>query len=133
MECRKNNRMPLKAVKMLIFVLTASLLTSCYYDNEEELYPGSGVPCDTTGVTYGNSVAPLMASNCNGCHSEASPAGNIVTSTYDGLRSAVNSGILRKAINHESGAAPMPQGGNKLSACDLAKVDAWINQGAPQN
>mgnify|MGYP000847479915 FL=1 len=113
---------------LLIFV------NSCYYDNEEYLYPGlPGSECDTTGVTWSGTVAPLMASNCNACHSPASPSGNVVTSTYDGLKTAVNSGKFWKAINHEAGASPMPQGGNKLPACDLKKIKAWIDAGAPQN
>ncbi|MHC1775063.1 MAG: hypothetical protein AB9834_06560 [Lentimicrobium sp.] len=121
-------------LNLLVFALSAFMVTSCYYDNEEYLYPElPGGQCDTTGITYSGFVAPLMASNCNSCHSEASPSGNVITSTYAGLKTAVNSGVFRKAINHESGASAMPQGGNKLPSCELLKIDAWINQGAPQN
>ena len=121
-------------LNLAVFILTAMMVTSCYYDNEEYLYPGlPGGECDTTGVTYDLVVAPILASNCNSCHNPASPSGNVVTSTYDGLKTVVNSGIFRKAINHESGASAMPRNGNKLSSCDLLKIDAWINQGAPQN
>lgn len=117
----------------LLFALTVAV-SSCYYDKEEELYPQiPGSECDTTNVSYAQFVAPLMASNCNGCHSEAAPSGNVVTSTYAGLKASVNSGQLRKAINHESGASAMPKGGNKLPACELLKIDAWIASGAPQN
>ncbi|NTW25939.1 MAG: cytochrome c [Lentimicrobium sp.] len=116
------------------FVFITLMVTSCYYDNEEYLYPElPGGECDTTGVTYSGVVSPLMASNCNGCHSPAAPSGGVVTSTYEGLKTAVNNGSFRKAINHETGASPMPKNGNKLPDCDLKKIDAWINQGAPQN
>jgi hypothetical protein len=27
----------------------------------------------------------------------------------------------------------MPQGGNKLNSCDLAAINAWIDDGAPNN
>lgn len=121
-------------INLIIFAMSAFLVTSCYYDNEEYLYPElPGGQCDTTGVTYSAFVAPLLASNCNSCHNEATSNGNVITSTYTGLKTAVNSGVFRKAINHESGASAMPQGGNKLPSCELLKIDAWINQGAPQN
>lgn len=121
-------------IKLTGFVLVVFAVTSCYYDNEEYLYPDlPGGECDTTGITYAGFVAPLLAANCNTCHSEAAPQGNVVTSTYDGLKIVVNSGQFRKAINHEQGALPMPQNGSKLSSCNLKKIDAWINQGAPQN
>ncbi|MBL7904526.1 MAG: hypothetical protein JNL22_05845 [Bacteroidales bacterium] len=122
----------LKLTALLVALTVA--VSSCYYDKEEELYPQiPGSECDTTNVSYAQFVAPLMATNCNGCHSEAAPSGNVVTSTYEGLKISVNSGQFRKAINHESGASAMPQGGNKLPACELLKIDAWIASGAPQN
>lgn len=134
MNRKKNIFIAGSLIKLAVFAFLAIMVSSCYYDNEEELYPGlPGSECDTTSVTYSGTVAPLLAANCNSCHSPASASGNVVISTYDGLKTAVNSGIFRKAINHESGASPMPQGGNKLPACDLKKIDAWINQGAPQN
>jgi hypothetical protein len=121
-------------LKIFGFTFITIFVTSCYYDNEEYLYPElPGGQCDTTGVTYSAVVAPILASNCNACHNPATPSGNVITSTYDGLKTVVNSGIFRKAINHESGASPMPKNGNKLPACELLKIDAWINQGAPQN
>jgi len=121
-------------LKIFGFPIISILITSCYYDNEEFLYPGlPGGQCDTTGVTYSAVVAPILATNCNSCHNPASPSGNVITSTYNGLKTVVNSGIFRKAINHESGASSMPKNGNKLPACELSKIDAWINQGAQQN
>ncbi|MBW6489733.1 MAG: hypothetical protein K0B15_00935 [Lentimicrobium sp.] len=94
-------------------------LNSCYYDKEEYLYPDlPGGECDTTTVFYSAFVAPLLASGCNSCQSPASPSGGVITSTNDGLKTAVNSVQFRKAINHEAGASPMPKNGNKLSACE---------------
>ncbi|PKP01345.1 MAG: hypothetical protein CVU14_05410 [Bacteroidetes bacterium HGW-Bacteroidetes-9] len=115
------------------FALLAVMVTSCYYDSEDYLYPQLPGGCDTTGVTYSGVVSPILASNCNSCHSPASPSGNVITSTYEGLKTAVDNGSFRKAINHEAGASPMPKNGNKLPVCDLNKIDAWLNQGAPQN
>ncbi len=61
------------------------MVTSCYYDNEEYLYPElPGGECDTSWVSYSALFLLFMATNCNGCHSPASPTGGVVTSTYDG-------------------------------------------------
>jgi len=122
-------------LKAIVPVLVFGFLTSsCYYDSEEYLYPQlPGGNCDTTGVTYSGLVAPILASNCNSCHSTEAPSGSVITSTYDGLMVAINSGQFRKAINHLSGASAMPKNGSKLPSCELSRIDAWLNQGAPQN
>lgn len=134
MELRTTKSAARAFFKLTVFLLFSALTTSCYYDNEEYLYPGlPGGSCDTSGVTYTGFVAPLLSANCNSCHSASNPSGGVVTSTYDGLIQTVNSGQFRKAINHLDGALPMPQGGNMLTSCELSKIDAWINQGAPQN
>jgi len=106
------------------------LLNSCYYDNEEDLYLGSNT-CDTTNVTYSQSVAPVFAGYCNSCHSGSSPSGNINTDSYASVKSNISR--IQGAINHESGYSPMPQNSGKLSACDLTKIDIWISQGMPDN
>lgn len=118
----------------LLLISTALMLTislhSCYYDNEEDLYPGS-TACDTSNVTYTNSVAPVFAGNCNSCHGSVSPSGNITTDNYSSVKANISR--IRGAVNHQSGFSPMPQNASKLSACDLTKIDVWINQGMPNN
>jgi len=112
-----------------VLVLVFSL-SGCYYDNEEELYPGSNT-CDTSNVTYSNSVAPVFAANCNSCHSGGSPSGNIITDNYTSVKANISR--IRGAINHQSGFSSMPQNGSKLPSCELTKIDVWINQGMPNN
>jgi len=120
---------PLISVLLLMFSISG-----CYYDNEEDLYPGSS-NCDTSNVTYSNSVAPVFANangaNCNSCHSSSNPSGNIVTDNYTSVKANISR--IRGAINHQSGFSPMPQNGSKLSVCELTKIDVWINQGMPNN
>lgn len=131
MELRTINRksmLPLLGMAAFLLIMASS----CYYDNEEYLYPDP-TPCDTTNVTYSGSVAPVMAANCNGCHSTASPSAGIITDNYNSLKSIAESGVLQGAINHQSGYSPMPKGGNKLNSCDLTKIDVWINAGTPNN
>jgi hypothetical protein len=111
------------------------LLQACYNDIEEELYPPNGPGnCDTSAVRFSSTVTVLFSNNgCIGCHSSAAPSGNIILNTYTGAKAAATSGRLLGAINHSPGFTPMPLGGNKMQPCDIAKIKAWIDAGAPQN
>jgi hypothetical protein len=116
-----------------IFFLSATVISSCYYDVEEELY-GSGGPCDTAGTTYSTTVVSLLQNyGCLGCHSGASASGNIRLDSYNNVKIQADNGRLFGAINHSAGYAPMPQGGNKMLSCDINKIKAWIDAGSPNN
>jgi hypothetical protein len=106
--------------------------TSCYYDNEEELYPNPPT-CDTTNITYSGTVAPILEINCNTCHNSVNQQGGIITDNYDDLQTVINNGSFRGAINHLDGYSPMPQGGEKLNECDLTQINFWLDNGAPNN
>lgn len=116
---------------MIVFFLLI-IANSCYYDNEEYLYPNP-TNCDTTNVTYAATVAPILATSCNSCHSSSSPSAGIITDNYNGLQVVINNGKFRGAINHLSGYSPMPKGGSKLNSCDLTKINTWLDAGAPNN
>lgn len=123
----------MKEIKLLVLFSIISIgisLSGCYYDNEEDLYPG-GTACDTTNVSYTANIAPVFAAQCNTCHSGGAPAGNIATDNYNSVKNNISR--IKGAINHTSGFSPMPQGGNKLTTCELAKIDAWINKGMQNN
>ena len=120
---------------LIIFLSCVFVLTACYRDNEEELYPpGTGGGCETTGVTYLGTVAPLLQSNgCIGCHSGSAPSGNISLQSYSNVRANALNGKLYGAINHAAGFSPMPKGGNKMSTCNISKIKAWVDAGALNN
>jgi hypothetical protein len=40
---------------------------------------------DTMGFTYGNSAQYILANNCDGCHSGATPPGDYSTDSYAGV------------------------------------------------
>jgi hypothetical protein len=120
---------PIKLVLITAIILTLAT-SSCYYDNEEDLYPGSST-CDTNNVTYSASVAPVFAGYCNSCHSGSAPSAGIKTDTYTSVTANIIS--IRGAINHEPGYLAMPQNGGKLPGCDLTKIDIWIRLGMPNN
>jgi hypothetical protein len=120
-----------KRIVILFFV--EMLLSGCYRDVEELLYPQNGA-CNTSGVTYSGTVVPLLQSHgCLGCHNGAAPSGNISLQGYNNIKAVVQSGKLYGAISHAPGFSPMPQGGNKMSACNISKIKAWIEAGFPNN
>lgn len=113
--------------------MTGLLLASCFYDNEERLYPESA-NCDATAVaTFSAEVLPLLNGRCNGCHSGTSPSGGIKLNTYSEVIKYVNDGSLIGSIEHRSGFSPMPKNGSKMSACQIQEIQSWIDAGALDN
>lgn len=122
-----------KITGLIIFApLLVWAMSSCYYDNEEYLYP-EPLDCDTTNVTYTGTVVPVLEANCNSCHNQVSQQGGVITDNYNDLKVAIENGSFRGAINHINGWSPMPKGGNKLPECDLTKINLWLDRGAPNN
>lgn len=107
------------------------LTTSCYKDNEEHLYPGTA--CDTENVSFSADIWPVVSSNCVGCHSGAAASGGVRMDNYAEWVEAINGGRVMGAIRHESGFSPMPKGGGKLSNCSVSQIEAWIEDGMPDN
>lgn len=117
----------------IILLVISTIFSSCYYDIEEDLFPGNGA-CDTNGVTYTATVLPALQSNgCLGCHSGSAPSGNIPLDGYNNVKAAAMNGKLYGTISYAAGYSPMPQGGNKMSACNINRIKAWIDAGAPNN
>lgn len=122
----------MKRLKLFAYLLLITALQSCYYDNEEDLYP-ENAECDTNNVTYTTTIAPLMEANCNSCHNTNTPNAGVITNNYTDLKVVADNGQLWGAVNHEQGYSPMPKNQAKLLKCDLAKIEAWLNAGAPDN
>ncbi len=104
---------------------------SCYYDNEEDLYPPTD--CMTENMSYQSDVEPIISNNCYVCHSANTNNGDVTLEGYDEIINYVNSGQLMGAINHDPGFSPMPQNAPKLDDCSISKIDSWIADGAPNN
>lgn len=107
------------------------VFASCYYDVEEVLYPPS--ECVTENMSYQSDIRPILQSNCYVCHSAAANTANITLEGHTSLLAYVNNGRLLGAIRHQSGFSPMPQNASQLRACDIAKIESWIESGAPDN
>jgi hypothetical protein len=123
---------------LFLTLILGSMVTGCYYDNEECLYPEGTVPCDTANVTFSGTIWPIINDNCVACHSGGTPSGNVSLENYDDISSAAqiepgNYGSLYGVMSWAQGNSPMPKNGEKLSDCILRQVEIWIENGTPDN
>ncbi len=90
--------------------------------------------CDTlTLASFTNHIQPILQSACLGCHTTTAPSGSVALETYAEIKTQITNGKLIGSVKHLTGFSPMPRGGAKLSDCDIAKLEKWIAQGAPNN
>ena len=119
-----------------LFIFTLAILaiysSSCYYDNEEELYPQLN-SCNTDSMSYANNIVPILNDYCLSCHSTSANQGGVNMEGYNQVKSYVTNEKLIKSIRHDSGVSQMPKNADKLDSCTIAKVAAWIDQGALNN
>lgn len=110
-------------------------LTSCYYDNEEELYPkpDNKIACGDAPVTFSSDVSPIISSNCLQCHSQAANMGNVILEGYTQIKIYADNGQLYGVVSHSQGFSPMPKNMAKLSDCNIAIIKKWIDSGSPNN
>lgn len=112
------------------FCICMLVLSACKYHNEDDLYPS----CNTNNISFSGTVTQLLTSyGCIGCHNNSVPTARVNLETHLGTVEATQNGRLLGAISHASGFKPMPQGGRKMSDCEISKIKAWIDAGKPNN
>lgn len=124
-------RKKISVVLPVFFLLLLAVPFSCYYDNEEYLYPGQ--QCDISDVSFSADIQPVLQQYCVSCHNISLPSGNVILESYNDILVVVNNGRFAGAINHQAGFSPMPQGQPQLPSCPLLMINTWLEQGAPQN
>lgn len=116
------------------FVTISLFAVSCYYDNEEALYPSVNSSCDTANVTFSGKIVPLLANNCLSCHSNAiaaSAGNNVRLENYADVKSRTTA--IAGSLKHSGTYSPMPKNGGKLNSCLISQFDIWLRNGAPDN
>lgn len=118
-----------------IMILFCGMMVACSKENEQNLTGTVITPptCDTINMQLTANVTPIFRANCYGCHGNGSGMGGVRLDVYTNLKVWATGGNLLGAITHAAGYSPMPQGGAKLSDCDINKIRAWINRGALNN
>lgn len=134
-------------MKKLLFPLFAiaiaftTTIVSCSKDNEQDIVdnpdnpnnPGGGGSCDTVNMQYARDIQPIISASCYSCHGNGNVSGGVSLGNYAGVKTQADNGNLLHVINHDPGYPAMPQGGAKLSDCNINKIRSWINHGALNN
>jgi hypothetical protein len=112
------------------------IVSGCYYNSEEFLYPEINNQCDTSDITFTGSVSPVLSQYCFSCHSNTTAAaygGNIKLEDYVDVKTYADNGRLLGAIQHSPGYSAMPRGAGKLSDCTIKTIRIWTEDGTPNN
>lgn len=117
---------------ILRFGALVFLASSCYYDNKEELYQHSDTGCDTVDISFKSTIVPILEANCYRCHSGATPTFSLDLSSYTDVKRVADNGAL---VGRLKGTIipQMPYGSSPLPDCQIAQIEAWVNDGAPNN
>jgi hypothetical protein len=114
-------------ISILAFVAATLMFTgACRHE------PIDGPPvippddCDTSNVTYQGTVFPILDQHCLSCHSGDTPEGGLDFTSYATVAFVAENGNLLGAIRHEDGFSNMPPVGEKLSDCDIRKIEIWV-------
>ena len=88
--------------------------------------------CDTTKYTFAAVVNPIISNNCSSCHNDNYKSGGISLSNYTNIAAIAQNGKLVGTIGKSSGYPLMPPG-NKISDCNIVKIQKWVKSGYPNN
>jgi len=120
---------------LVSLVLGLSLLSGCYYDSKEYLYPTLNTVCDSVSTqTYDATISKILNDNCVSCHSGSSPSGGVLLNSYTNVKTQVDNGQLLGSILHSSGftgSKAMPPS-SSLDDCSINAIKKWIKNTAPQ-
>lgn len=109
-----------------ILLLLGFALFSCGDDEDE---------CDTSDVTYTNSIASIFNASCalSGCHVDGNEANAFFSlEGYANSKAVADFGRIVGAVSHQTDFSPMPKDQDKLDQCNIDKITAWVNAGAPE-
>lgn len=116
---------------IVILILTVILISGCYNNKEELLYPGSTNPvdCNTVQAKFGADIFPLMTAKCaiGGCHDPVTAQGGVVFTNYAQISSKKDR-IYTRAVIEKT----MPANGPLLPD-EVKKLKCWIEGGALNN
>lgn len=115
-----------------IILFSILILSSCYYDNKEDLYVFYQNQCDTTAISYSLDIEPIIDVQCKICHQQPTPDAGLSLENYDEVKAIAVNGSLVHSINATGGYSIMPVSG-KMIQCNIDKIDAWIQAGTPNN
>lgn len=94
--------------------------------NVEEDHENNSVDCSVVKAYYTENVAPILSSNCIGCHSGSTASAGLHLDSYTSVYSAIQSGNVLDRVNRDDELL-MPQGGPKLSQPNLDILQTFFD------
>ncbi|NNC83915.1 MAG: hypothetical protein HKN79_10080 [Flavobacteriales bacterium] len=113
--------------------LTAEQIQMIYDWIAQGAQDNSCSSCDTTEVTFAQTIYPIIELKCQGCHSGAQPSSGLSLEDYGDISTIAISGALYSSITGSNGYPLMPYNSNALPACEIDLIQTWILEGAPDN
>jgi mono/diheme cytochrome c family protein len=87
--------------------------------------------CDTTKFLFSTTIAPLLKTNCNTCHSAGNAQnGGIDLTVFAIVQAYAANGKLLGSIKHTAGYSAMPKGMAQLTSCEITQFTKWIGAGS---
>jgi len=117
-----------KLKKIINVVLFPFILFSGCENNVEENSEDNPVDCTEVETYYTENVAPILESNCTGCHSGPTPTAGLSLDSYSNVRAAIKTGDVLDRVNRNSGDGGfMPNGGTKLLDANLEILQTFFD------
>jgi hypothetical protein len=122
-----------------VAIVASGYLSACSYTYEPPR------PCDLPlTVSYQSNVLPILKQQCYSCHSadkyKTETSNTLNMEDFTSLKYYAmpaygidNVSYLVGNISHAPGFQPMPKDAQKLSACEIAIIQAWVDAGALNN
>ena len=84
--------MNLKNILLLNLMLV--LVSSCYYDNAEALYPNADINCDTVNVTFNPVASEIIYQSCATTNCHVAGTGRVLLTNYEEIKSTIDNGLF---------------------------------------
>lgn len=89
--------------------------------------------CDTSSVSFSGTIFPIIDSYCTGCHDASTPSADMSLTTYADISFIAENGDLINSLNGSAGLVSMPYGSDELPQCLKDLIQAWIDNGYPND
>lgn len=112
-----------------------ALASGCSYSHGAEPAPTPSPCSDPAQATYAAAISPIFDAHCRECHGAKvyqTLGGGNDYSDYKGIKHQ-SASLITSCIEHQPGYNYMPKGKDQLSACDIARIKAWIAAGQLDN
>lgn len=115
--------------KLYLLGSLALIFAACSSENVEDLSDD----CKTREITYQSEMESLISSNCAtaGCHVGPNGIGGLDLSTFNDVKQIAATGQLLGRVTGSNGNIMPPSG--QLGQCEIKKITAWVQDGAPEN